>query len=126
MEVLLQDLRYSLRLLRKHRGFAAVAILTLALGIGANTAIFSVTNALFLRPLAVPEPDRVVRLYAGTQGSAGETDDVQPGYDVTSYVNYITLRNRARNLEELAAHSFTSVSFSTGSRPENLNGEVVS
>jgi len=90
-----QDFRFALRMLRKSPGFAAAAILTLALGIGINTAIFSLLNAL-IKPLNVPEPDRLVRVFSGRFGTSYEM----------SYPNYVDLRGSAQSFSELAVYSF--------------------
>jgi len=117
MQILWQDLRFGLRMLLKNPGFTLVAVITLALGIGANTAIFSFVNSLFLRPLPVTNPDRVARLYAeDTQGRK---------FDVFSYPNYADLRDRSQTLQGLAAHSQVAASVGLGDSAENSEGEVV-
>src|SRR4051812_33566197 len=69
METVIQDIRYALRTLSRAPGFVAITLLTLALGIGANLAIFTVVNAVLLRPLPIKEPDRVVRIFDDLGGS---------------------------------------------------------
>jgi len=117
MGALSQDLRFGARMLVKQPGFTLIAVVTLALGIGANTAIFSFVNSLFLRPLAVAHPDRVVRLYA--EDARGRK------FDVFSYPNYADLRDRSQALQSLAAHSYVAASVGLGAGAEDTAGEVV-
>ncbi len=95
MESLLSDLKGAVRQFRESPGLALLAILTLALGIGANTAIFTVIESVLLRPLAYPGADRL--LYIGPQDS--------PGFASTSWLNYHDIRERAQQLETVAAYS---------------------
>src|SRR5919205_130265 len=96
MSSLLTDFRYALRLLLRNPGFAVVAIITLALGIGANTAIFSVVNTVLLRPLPFHDPDRLVMVWE---------DDTKGGYprDTPSAANYIDWRDQNQVFEGMAA-----------------------
>jgi predicted permease len=93
---LFHDLRYALRQLRKTPGMAALAILTLALGIGANTAIFTVIQNVLLRPLSYPHSDRLV--YIGPKAD-------KPGFSSTSWLNYTDIRNQSRILQAVAGYS---------------------
>jgi predicted permease len=103
MNNLLQDLKYALRQLRKSPGFAAVAILTLALGIGANTAIFTVVNALLLKMLPVKDPQQLV--VVGDPASANSRSNGTPRTDVYSYPLYKELRDRNSVFSALCAAS---------------------
>lgn len=115
LDTLVQDLRFSVRVLRKAPGFAITAIVTLALGIGANAVVFSVMNAFILRPLDVPSADS---LYAIERGK-----DKQPSQ---SYPDYLDLRERNRSFEDLAAYSFALVGLDTGDNPTRAWAEAVS
>ncbi len=94
MLTLWQDLRYGLRTLLKSPGFTAVAVLTLALGIGANTAIFSVVNGVLLKPLAYRDPSRLVMAFESQQ--AGQQGNLSPA-------NFLDWRERNQVFEQLAA-----------------------
>ena len=94
---LVADSRYALRQLRKHPGFTAVAILTLALGIGASTAIFSVVYGVLLRPLPFPDPDRIVAVFEITsQGPA------RPGSPIPNFDDF---RDQSRSFQAIAKYS---------------------
>ena len=108
-----QDARYGLRWLRKSPGFTSVAILTLALGVGANTAIFSIVNAVLLRSLPYREPDRLVRIFFNNPGVGLR--------DVTfSKPELDDLTDRAGVFEEVSAIAGGSVNLTGASQPERL------
>ena len=112
-----QDLRYAVRLLSRAPGFTAAAVLTLALGIGANSTIFSLMNAVLLRPLpGIGEPDRVVTIGRTFRGQ---------GFDNSSSPNYRDLRDQTTVFSDVAAAHLLPVSLSQGGRAERLNGAVV-
>src|SRR6266478_10024931 len=102
LEELLQDLRYGARMLRKNSGFTLVAVLTLALGIGANTAIFSVVNGVLLNPLPYPHAEQLVTLHESTpnffKGSI-------------SYPNFVDWQRDNRSFEAMAAYRSTDGSI---------------
>jgi len=114
MATLLQDLRYAVRLLGKSPGFTAIAILTLALGIGANTAIFTVVNAVLLRPLGFRDPSRVVLI---AEKSAYPTVS-------TSYQNYVDWRDQSHSFESMEATRGTTITLTGSGEPERLNARM--
>ncbi|HVF42935.1 MAG TPA: ABC transporter permease, partial [Pyrinomonadaceae bacterium] len=116
---ILQDLRYGLRTLRKHPGFTAVAVVALALGIGANTAIFSVVNTVLLRPLPYKDPDRLVMVWE---------DATKSGYprDTPSAANYIDWRDQNKVFEGMAALADQSFNLTGLGDPERLEGKRAS
>ncbi|HEX8687621.1 MAG TPA: ABC transporter permease, partial [Pyrinomonadaceae bacterium] len=119
MRTLWQDLRYGARTLLKSPGFTAVAVLTLALGVGANTAIFSVVNAVLLRPLPYGEPERLVHVYWRWDKGAG---------DSVSAATYAFWKEHARSFEESAGYAATNSGFNLagGAEPRRVRGLKVS
>ena len=118
MSTVLNDLRYTLRQIAKSPGFAVVAILTLTLGIGANTAIFSVVNAVLLNPLPYPQPDRIVVLFR--EGKMFRTGSI-------SYPNFDDWRRENQSFSSMAAYrEMGGVTLSGGGEPESVMGEMVS
>ncbi|HEX7173827.1 MAG TPA: ABC transporter permease [Pyrinomonadaceae bacterium] len=115
MGTLLQDTRYGFRMLRKRPGFTAIAILALALGIGANTAIFSVVNAVLLRPLPFAGAERLATVEVRSERTGAVGAD-------HSYPNLVDLREQAGTLEHLAAYSMTTAFLAAGDEPERVRG----
>ena len=118
MQTLIQDLRYGARMLRKQPGFTLIAVLTLSLGIGANTAIFSLVNTALLRPLLVAQPEQLVALNSVSL-------DGQRNFPTFSFPNYRDLRDRNDVLTGLAAYRLTPVSLSNHGVNVRLWGTLV-
>ena len=122
METLRQDLRYSLRVLLKSPGFVAIAVIVLALGIGANTAIFSVVNAVLLRPLPYQDPGKLVQVWHVPPPKSF------PGITqfAVSAANYLDWRDQNHVFEQLAIYSYSNLNLSGRGQPESLTSGVVS
>jgi hypothetical protein len=119
LETLWQDLRFGLRMLRKNPGFSFVAILTLALGIGANTAIFSVVNAILLRPLPYAEPEQLAQIYeANAQLNLARFDFSLP--------NFVDHRDQQTSFEQMAAYFRRDFNMTGAGEPERVQAAVVS
>ncbi|MGH9903447.1 MAG: ABC transporter permease, partial [Pyrinomonadaceae bacterium] len=122
MSTLLQDLRYGVRMLAKSPGFTAVAVIALALGVGANTAIFSVVNAVLLRPLPFADAEHLVIFRQGGE----RTERLMTSMSYPDFEDYGRL---AQSLEHVAAYSQSSAKLTgagSGDEPESLEGAIVS
>jgi predicted permease len=126
LDTLVRDLRFGLRCLRQSPGFAATAILTLALGVGANTAVFSVMNAILLKSLPVADPERLV--YLRTSNAPRGTGTIDSN-ETFSYTVYDALRKQNRGLAPVMAYvplSGSKVAVRIGDLPEEAEGDMVS
>ncbi|HET9180657.1 MAG TPA: ABC transporter permease, partial [Candidatus Angelobacter sp.] len=112
-----QDIYYGLRGLAKAPGFAVAAVLTLALGIGADTAIFSVVNGVLLNPLPYPHADRIISLF-----------DEYPQFKTgsISYPNFLDWQRMNRSFSAIAAYRAQDYNLSGRGQPEHLQGEMIS
>ena len=117
MWTLLQDLRYTLRMLAKSPGFAAVAILTLALGIGANTAIFSIVNGVLLNPLPFPHPQELTVLYEHTPNDEKSS---------ISYPNFLDWQRTNSTFASMAAYRHQDFNVTASGEPERVRGGMIS
>ena len=118
METLRQDLRYAVRMILKSPVLSGLAILSLGLGIGANTTIFSVTNALLLQSVPVAEPDRLLAVYT--------TDRKNPGFGPLSHLNWKDYAKDGEVFEGVLGYDWTPMSLNTGGEPQVLFGQLVS
>jgi predicted permease len=115
---MIHDLRYALRILLKSPAFTVVALLSLALGIGANSAIFSLVNVVLLRPIPVQEPSTLASVFL--------TDQRNPGNLPLSHLNYKDLRDQNQVFTDMAAFTFAQVNWSRGTASEQILVQVVS
>jgi predicted permease len=117
MSTLLQDVRYALRMLGKSPGFAAIAILTLALGIGANTALFSVVNGVLLNPLAYPHPGQLAAIYGTSPGAT-------QGY--VTYLNFLDWQRDSKTFSSMAMYRNQDYSMTGTAQSERVTSYMIS
>jgi putative ABC transport system permease protein len=113
MENIIKDIRYGMRSLIKRPGFAAIAIITLALGIGANSAIFSIVNGTLMQPFPVGDPDRLVYVFNGSTGS------------VFSYPDYSEMRDHNTGFDGMIAWGGIAVSLNSNEQTDQIGGAIV-
>jgi putative ABC transport system permease protein len=114
MKTLRQNARYSIRLLRKNPGFTLIAAITLALGIGANTAIFSVIYAVLLAPMPYPDPDQLVMVWSKIQG----------GNNSVAAGDFLDWKQQNKTFQDINAWTSASFNFATAAQPEQINGRA--
>src|SRR5262249_16982325 len=119
LETIWQDLRYGARMLMKNSGFTLIAIATLALAIGANSAIFSIINAIVLKPLPFGNLDRIVALWEKTPGRGLEHNEA-------SVANYLDWRAQSNSFENLAIYMYWNANLGGIETPERMRGFHVS
>src|SRR5262245_23807753 len=118
MDSLLSDIRYGVRNLIKRPGFTAIAVITLALGIGANSAIFSTINALLIHPLAFPNQDRVIAIWDKVPSRGVEHNEV-------TMANYLDWRAQNHSFDQLSLYRWWSTNLTGGDSPERVQGFLV-
>lgn len=121
MHSFLHDARYGLRMLAKTPGTTVVAVLTLAIGIGANVAIFSFVDELWLRPMPVPEPNRVIRVFTSNRSSGGE---IERG--LSSYPDFLDIQRQVKSLHGVAAFESRGALFDDGAGLISVRAAVIS
>ncbi|HKD82960.1 MAG TPA: ABC transporter permease [Candidatus Angelobacter sp.] len=119
MITLFQDIRFGLRMLRKSPGFTVIALITLALGIGANTAIFSIVNAVLIKPLPYPDPDRLVFMTSAFSNN-GNTRNF-----ATSYADFLDWRATAKSFSGMASYHDDSATLTGTGEPLHISGTTV-
>jgi len=121
VETFWQDLKFGARMLLKQRGFTLVAILSLALGIGANTTIFTVINAVFLRSLPVEEPSRLVNVFTTDERNKTAEQNFLP----TSRLNYLDYRDQSQSFSGMAMFGFAGLNLTGNGEPEQVGAMLV-
>src|SRR4026209_1279185 len=116
MQTLVQDLRYAVRMMMTNRAFSVVAVFVLALGIGANSVIFSVVNAVLLRSSPYPDPDRIIMVY--------ESDVQRRTREAIAAANFLDWKNQNQVFEHLATYREEIFNLTGTDRPEHASGIV--